>query len=61
MAMNYLGKHDDAAWARNLEVHGFSEPQVKQFREKSPDGALVLRLGYYGQHRDVTERGMRNL
>ena len=33
-----------------LEVPPGHEPSIKSWRESTPDGALVLRVGYLGQH-----------
>ena len=48
MPMAYVGKGRDAAWAKAVEFHPFIAPQVKQYRQSTPDGALVLSLGYHG-------------
>ena len=40
----------DAPWAKVLELPPGYEPSAKGWREATPDGALVLRLGYLGQH-----------
>jgi hypothetical protein len=47
MPMNYVGRYDDAPWAVNQEVHAFVESQMRDY-EKTPDSALVLRLGEWG-------------
>jgi hypothetical protein len=47
MPMNYIGRYDDALWATNQEVHSFVATQMQDY-EKTPDGALVLRLGEWG-------------
>ena len=47
MVMNYVGRFDDAKWAENHEVHGWVKAQMELF-EKTPDEALVLRLGEWG-------------
>ncbi len=52
MGMNFIGRFDDALWAVNHEVSDGLESQMKSY-EKTPDGALVLRLGYAGLHRDL--------
>lgn len=44
----YVGKHEDGDWARAIELHVFLESQRKNFAKNTPDGALVLRLGYHG-------------
>ena len=53
MAMYYIARYDDSAWAVNQEVHAFLESQNKGYREKTPDGALVVRLGETGLNRDL--------
>ncbi len=52
MGMSYLGRYDDRLWAENHEIHENVKAQMEDF-EKTPDGALVLRLGEWGLHRDV--------
>jgi hypothetical protein len=39
-----------APWAKIIEVPPGYEPCDKIWREQSPEGVLVLRLGYLGQH-----------
>jgi len=53
MGMSYLGRWDDALWGANHEVHENVESQMSGYEKKTPDGALVLRLGEWGLHRDV--------
>jgi uncharacterized phosphosugar-binding protein len=53
MAMYYVARYDDSAWATNQEVHAFLESQVKSFQEKTAQGALVVRLGETGFSRDL--------
>jgi len=55
MAMAFVARYEDAAWARNIEVHHNVESQMANFAKNAPDGGLVLRLGYLGLHRDVAE------
>lgn len=55
MAMNWIGRWDDAAWAVNHEVHDNVESQIQSFSKDTPDGGLVLRLDAYGLHRSVDE------
>ena len=52
MGMNFIGRFDDGRWAANHEVSDGLESQMTSY-EKTPDGALVLRLGYVGLHRDL--------
>ena len=53
MAMSWIARFGDAAWAVNHEVHDNVESQMKSFEKDTPDGGLVLRLDAYGLHRDV--------
>lgn len=55
MAMNYLGRYDDALWGVNHETHDNVEAQLKSHEKSTPDDALVLRLDYFGLHRSVHE------
>ena len=53
MAMSWIGRWDDAAWAVNHEVHDSVASQLESFARDTPDGGLVLRLDAYGLHRNV--------
>jgi len=53
MAMHYIARYDDSAWATNQEVHAFLDSQMKSFDEQTADGALVVRLGEAGLSRDL--------
>lgn len=53
MASYFIGKGDDVAWAVNVETHHNVPSQLEAFARAAPQGALVLRLGYAGEHRDV--------
>ena len=53
MAMSWIARFDDRAWAVNHEVHNNVESQMTGFEKDTPDGGLVLRLDAYGLHRDV--------
>ncbi len=44
----YVGKREDADWAKAIQLHLFLEAQRQSFAANTPDGALVLRLGYHG-------------
>jgi hypothetical protein len=55
MAMAFIARYEDAAWARNMETHYNVKAQMDGFAKNAPDGALVLRLGYLGMHRDVAD------
>ncbi len=49
MPPTYIGQRStDADWAIAVELHPFLPQQVDQYRDKVPDGALVLSLGYHG-------------
>jgi hypothetical protein len=54
MPMNYIAKYDDALWAVNQEIHD-NVPSQMQDWQKTPEGALVLRLGDWGLHRSIHE------
>ncbi|MDQ3623476.1 MAG: hypothetical protein M3463_13465, partial [Verrucomicrobiota bacterium] len=54
MVMNYVGRFDDSLWAANHEVSPGADAQMKSY-EKTPEGALVLRLDTNGLHRSVHE------
>lgn len=56
MAMNFIGRYDDALWAVNQEMHDNANFQMKDFEKKMPDGTLVLRLESAGLHHSVHER-----
>lgn len=44
----YVGRLEDQAWAQPIQLHLFLEAQRNDFRKNTPDGALVVRLGYHG-------------
>lgn len=50
-----IGKFEDARWAHALDLYDGASGQVKEYNDTTPDGALVLRLGYSGQHAPETE------
>lgn len=52
MPWTFVGKFDDAAWAQPFDMHESVQNQVDAYRAKSPRDALVLRLGYFGMHKD---------
>lgn len=45
---SYISKYEDAAWGENHEVHDNLPEQVESYLKNTPEGALVLRLGYSG-------------
>jgi hypothetical protein len=55
MAMSWIARWDDAAWAVNHEVHDNVDSQIQSFLKDTPDGGLVLRLDAYGLHKSVDE------
>ncbi len=55
MPWTFVGKYEDSRWADPIELDGGSAAQDKDYAQKTPDGALVLRLGYSGQAKDLTE------
>lgn len=55
MAMSWIARWDDAAWAVNHEVHDNVESQMQSFAKDTPDGGLVLRLDAYGLPKSVDE------
>ena len=55
MAMSWIARWDDKAWAVNHEVHDNVESQMQSFIKDTPDGGLILRLDAYGLHRSVDE------
>ena len=55
MAMSWIARWDDAAWAINHEVHDNVESQMQSFAKDTPDGGLILRLDASGLHRSVNE------
>jgi hypothetical protein len=54
MVMNYVGRFDDSLWATNHEVSPGADSQLKSY-EKTPNGALVLRLDANGLHGSIHE------
>ena len=46
-------KDADAAWAKNVVLHGSDAGELRHFGKRVADGSLVLRLGYAGHHRDT--------
>jgi len=48
MPEGYVGLRDDSLWCQPVQLHPFLDAQRKAFRERTPDGALVIRLGYHG-------------
>ncbi|MEO7319371.1 MAG: hypothetical protein ABIZ56_10320 [Chthoniobacteraceae bacterium] len=55
MAMNWIARWDDKAWAVNHELHNNVDSQMQSFEKDTPDGGLVVRLDAYGLHRSVDE------
>jgi hypothetical protein len=44
----YVGFYEDQKWCVRSDVHYNVEDQIESHRAKTPDGALVLRLDYFG-------------
>ena len=51
----YVGKYRDGEWITPIDLHHTVDYQVKTYNEKAPVGSLVVRLGYYGLHRDAMD------
>jgi hypothetical protein len=50
----YVGKYEDAAWSHPINL--YNAPKIlDKYRTGTPDGALVLRLGYTGLERPVAD------
>src|SRR5690606_17510666 len=49
----YVGKYEDARWGTPFELEPGNAPHEKTYA-KTPEGALVLRLGYGGQDSKAT-------
>jgi len=45
----YVGRFEDKAWATPIDFHASVESQVKDVEAKVPEGALAVRLGYFGE------------
>jgi len=54
MAWTYVAKYEGQKWGRNADIHSNIRAQVDGYKKGTPDGALVLRLGYSGT--DSVER-----
>ena len=48
MPSAYVGKAEDSTWASPMDVNAQLDDQMEQYKARSPEGALVLRLGYFG-------------
>lgn len=46
----YVGKYEDARWMKALDFHSTVDYQIKDFQEKFPEGALAVRIGYFGEN-----------
>jgi len=51
----YVGRGPDAAWARPWNMYGEAAGQIQRFRAEVPEGALTLRLGYAGLHKNLSD------
>jgi hypothetical protein len=50
MPWTFVGRYEDAQWAEPHDLHFNTPHQVKDYLSKTPDGALIVRLGYSGMH-----------
>jgi uncharacterized phosphosugar-binding protein len=48
----YVGKYEDAAWTTPIDYAVPGVPAHAKNYDNTPDGALVLRLGYTGMHQE---------
>jgi len=55
MPMYYVGQYEDRAWAVHHGVDAFLASLMEGYGRDTPDGALVVRLGETGIHRDLAE------
>jgi hypothetical protein len=55
MPWTYVGKYEDAKWCIPLDLHSNIPNQVENYIKKTPDRALVLRLGYCGMDPETRE------
>lgn len=44
----YVGFYEDAKWGFNADLHDNNDDQINRYNANTPEGALVLRLGYSG-------------
>lgn len=51
MPYTYVCHYGDKEWAETMDLHAHVEGQMKAYEEQAREGALVLRIGYFGMHR----------
>ncbi len=51
----YVGKYEDARWMTHIDFHSTVDYQVKDCKEKLPEGALAVRIGYFGEDRTARD------
>jgi uncharacterized phosphosugar-binding protein len=49
MPCTYAGRYEDARWMKHFDLYAVTPSLVETVRQLVPDGALVLRLGYFGE------------
>lgn len=54
MPWTFVGKYEDDRWASPLELNHGDPAAVTNYLTHTQQGALILRLGYSGQHQDET-------
>jgi hypothetical protein len=54
MPWTFVGKYEDSRWANPVELNHGDSSSAGNYLTNTPDRALVLRVGYSGQHRDET-------
>ncbi len=52
MPWTYVGKYEDSKWAINVDLHTNVKHQVEKYIKDTPDGSLIVRLGYTGMDPD---------
>jgi hypothetical protein len=50
MPWTFVAKYEDAQWAEPHDLHYNTPHQVEDYLKKTPNGGLILRLGYSGIH-----------
>jgi len=49
MPAYYIGRYEDARWMKYIDAHPFVAKQVENVKNNVPEGALAVRLGYFGE------------
>ena len=52
---SYIGQYEDGAWCQGIGMEDGTGAEGANFQKATPDGALVLRLGYTGLHHDAMD------